>query len=93
MKAKAALARLRRLGMAAAAGAFGAVVLTDHALEEARRIGLDEADVIHALATASKCAWQPVHGTWKVKGVDRFGMTVVLAVDLQAAAIVVTAFD
>ena len=60
---------------------------------EASNIGLDESDIVHALSVASKCTWQPKHQTWRVKGADRFGDTLVMGVDIQDAVIVVTVFD
>lgn len=71
----------------------GLVIVTDHAEAEMSELGVMFADVVHALANAKRCEWQPKHSTWKVKGVDRFGVMLVVAVDVQTSVVVVTVFD
>ncbi len=71
----------------------GRVVFSSHAEEEARRSGIALEDVVFALARATKCGWQPKAQTWKVKGKDRFDVTMVIIVDIQDDLVVVTVFD
>lgn len=87
MNAREALATIRRLATR------GLVIVTDHADEEMAELGVMFADVVHVLVHAKKCEWQPKHCTWKVKGADRFGVTLAIAVDVQASVVVVTVFD
>ena len=69
------------------------VRFSSHAEDEADRLGVAFVDVVFALAHAGGCVWQPDRDTWKVKGADRFGVTLVVIVEIQDDLIVVTVFD
>jgi hypothetical protein len=81
-----ATAAIRRLG---AAGRF---YILPHARKQAEGRGVTPRDIRHGLTNARAAAWQPDHGTWKVRTTDIDGDPLTLALAIEASVIVVTVF-
>lgn len=55
---------------------------TDHALERMDERGVERRDVWHCLRTANVCE-EGTSGEWRVKGSDREGVALVVAVEIE----------
>lgn len=70
---------------------FGRVSFGDHALEQMEDRNITDEDIYNVLDTATSCFAEPKE-RWKVKGLDTWGVELIVIMTINGAACVITIF-